>query len=102
MAASLDEETNRLEKLGMFLSAFAPKEGQEMTYGPTADDAGDQAEAIVVARDAAILDAFAAVGRIARASYPPPTPPPAPKPAATPKAKVESKVGWSAKVKAPR
>jgi hypothetical protein len=96
MAASLDEDTNRLEKLGMFLSAFAPHQGQEMAYGPTADDnGGDQAEAIVLARDSAILDAFAAVSRIARASFPPPTPPAAPKaPAAKVPAKVPA-VGWA-------
>lgn len=98
MANSLDEDTNRLEKLGMFLSAFSPRSGQEMTYGPTAD--GQVDDAIVLARDAAILDAFAAVSRIARASFPPPTPPPAPRPATPPRAKVEPKVGWGSKVKA--
>jgi hypothetical protein len=89
-ASTLDEDTNRLEKLGMFLSYFAPHQGQEMAYGPTADDVGDQAEAIVQARDGAILDAFTAVGRIARGSFPPPTP-----------AKVPEKVPAKVPVKAP-
>jgi hypothetical protein len=61
------EMTERLEKLGMFLSAFAPAIGETASL----DTAIEMPREIEKARDRAIVTAFEAFESLARETFPP-------------------------------